>query len=193
MMERIQHFGKTLYYEGTQSLHANGHIIYIIGDLGYFESVNKETLKNAFQRYQHMGLLASHSVVAKPAFEADTQDPHGNPASKRPIQNITVFYVDTKLENQALRFLSKEPRDLYRQIYSYNKASSKTSNKISSGTEPTIYKTKLWELVETIGKYRREGKHRRDNETTGTHRIFCPPNPVRKADVTHCWNGQGYF
>jgi Glycerol-3-phosphate acyltransferase C-terminal region len=44
-MELLQ-LGKTLYHQG---------------DLSYFEAVNKETLKNAYQRYEEEGMI----LVAK--------------------------------------------------------------------------------------------------------------------------------
>jgi hypothetical protein len=47
VQDRAQLFGKTLYHQG---------------DLSYFEAVNKETLKNAYTRFEEEGMI----VVAKP-------------------------------------------------------------------------------------------------------------------------------
>ena len=43
---KLSQLGKTLYHQG---------------DLSYFEAVNKETLKNAYQRYEEEGMI----LVAK--------------------------------------------------------------------------------------------------------------------------------
>ncbi|KND00860.1 uncharacterized protein SPPG_03964 [Spizellomyces punctatus DAOM BR117] len=58
-MNRVQFFGKTLYYEG---------------DLSYFESVNKETLKNAFLRLKDMGVLLIRKGPTPPSKTAPYVD-----------------------------------------------------------------------------------------------------------------------
>jgi hypothetical protein len=51
-MDRSQIFGKTLYYEG---------------DVSYFEAVNKETIANAIQRLQQMGIVRIKKGAVPPA------------------------------------------------------------------------------------------------------------------------------
>ncbi|KAI8909284.1 hypothetical protein DFJ77DRAFT_512992 [Powellomyces hirtus] len=52
VMNRAQYLGKTLYYEG---------------DLSYFESVNKETLKNAMARFKDMGVILTLKSPTQPS------------------------------------------------------------------------------------------------------------------------------
>ncbi|KAJ3016431.1 hypothetical protein HKX48_004039 [Thoreauomyces humboldtii] len=52
VMNRAQYLGKTLYYEG---------------DLSYFESVNKETLKNAISRFRDMGVILTRKSAQIPS------------------------------------------------------------------------------------------------------------------------------
>ncbi|KAJ3176524.1 hypothetical protein HDU87_005218 [Geranomyces variabilis] len=52
VMNRAQYLGKTLYYEG---------------DLSYFESINKETLKNAMARFKDMGVILTVKSASQPA------------------------------------------------------------------------------------------------------------------------------
>jgi hypothetical protein len=96
---RTQSLGKTLYYQG---------------DLSYLEAVNKETLNNAFVRYEEQNILLKRR--------------HLNP---KPWSEVAVSPDYTpERQNGAL-----------------------------------IPRGHLWELVERIGRFRREGKNRRDNAT----------------------------
>eukprot|EP00160_Parvularia_atlantis_P015407 Unigene4375_Nuclearia_a/m.13357 Unigene4375_Nuclearia_a/g.13357 ORF Unigene4375_Nuclearia_a/g.13357 Unigene4375_Nuclearia_a/m.13357 type:complete len:723 (+) Unigene4375_Nuclearia_a:178-2346(+) len=89
--QRLQKFGVTMYY---------------VGDLSYFEAINKETLKNAWQRLQEVGAL-----------------------QRTRSDKTEVFQVTPRFEE----------RD----------------------------RAPLRRLVEEIGRFRREGKNRRDNANTG--------------------------
>ncbi|KAJ3032685.1 hypothetical protein HDV00_007205 [Rhizophlyctis rosea] len=57
-MNRAQQFGKTLYYEG---------------DLSYFESINKETFKNALSRLCDMGVILTHKGPTPPPVAVVTE------------------------------------------------------------------------------------------------------------------------
>lgn len=96
---RTQALGKTLYYQG---------------DLSYLEAVNKETLSNAFMRYEEQHILLKKR--------------HLNPKSWSEVA-VSPDYTPER-QNGVL-----------------------------------IPRGHLWELVERIGKFRREGKNRRDNAT----------------------------
>lgn len=89
---------------------------------------------------------------------------------------VTLYSLNSDLEKEILLFWN-EPLPAvgtaYKNIYSFDKDLQSTSH-IASRPIPvahrvpkTIYQTRLWDIVETIGKYRREGKHRRDNQITG--------------------------
>ncbi|CAJ0747851.1 21784_t:CDS:10 [Entrophospora sp. SA101] len=100
---KCQIFGKTLYYQG---------------DLSYFESINKETLKNAFIKLEDEDIIRvkrsrNTKIMTTVALHPD--------------------YVPTRNKEGAI--------------------------------EP---KGNLWDLVERIGKFRREGKNRRDNATVSS-------------------------
>ncbi|KAI9365062.1 hypothetical protein BD770DRAFT_433317 [Pilaira anomala] len=99
---RTQSLGKTLYYQG---------------DLSYLEAVNKETLGNAFTRYEEQNILLKRR--------------HPGPKSWSEVA-ISRDYMPER-QNGIL-----------------------------------IPRGHLWELVERIGRFRREGKNRRDNATVST-------------------------
>ncbi|KAI8993177.1 hypothetical protein BDB01DRAFT_775443 [Pilobolus umbonatus] len=99
---RTQALGKTLYYQG---------------DLSYLEAVNKETLSNAFIRYEEQNILLKRR--------------HPTPKPWSEVA-ISADYVPQR-QNGVL-----------------------------------IPRGNLWELVERIGGFRREGKNRRDNATVST-------------------------
>ncbi|CAG8544898.1 12251_t:CDS:10 [Ambispora gerdemannii] len=100
---KCQLFGKTLYYQG---------------DLSYFEAISKETLKNAFIRYEQIGIIKVER----------------SQNSKVPTTiALCPDYVPTRNAEGAIE---------------------------ASG--------KLWDFVEHVGKFRREGKNRRDNMTVSS-------------------------
>ncbi|KAI8979677.1 hypothetical protein BDF20DRAFT_906184 [Mycotypha africana] len=106
----------TLFAKRTQSL---GKTLYYQGDLSYLEACNKETLSNAFLRYQEQGILlkrTNHAANTKPWSEVA----------------ISPDYTPER-QNGSL-----------------------------------IPRGHLWELVDRIGRFRREGKNRRDNATVST-------------------------
>jgi hypothetical protein len=113
------------------------------GDLGYFESINKETIMNAFKRYQDLGLLTKKTVQPSTTNETGVPDPP------------TVLYaVHSNYVGEATALLGQQPEGLYKDFYAFS-------------NDTKLVKTKLWDFCEQIGRFRREGKHRRDNETTG--------------------------
>ncbi|GAA5798730.1 glycerol-3-phosphate acyltransferase [Helicostylum pulchrum] len=99
---RTQSLGKTLYYQG---------------DLSYLEAVNKETLSNAFTRYEEKNILLKRR--------------HPGP---KPWSEVAVSSDYTPERQNGI----------------------------------LIPRGHLWELVERIGRFRREGKNRRDNATVST-------------------------
>lgn len=99
---RTQAMGKTLYYQG---------------DLSYLEAVNKETLSNAFTRYEEKEIILKRR--------------HNYPKPWSEV-SISPDYVPERLNGVLI------PRG------------------------------HIWELVERIGLFRREGKNRRDNATVST-------------------------
>ncbi|KAI9334276.1 putative acyltransferase [Obelidium mucronatum] len=106
--DQAQFLGKTLYYEG---------------DLSYFEAVNKETLKNGFQRLKDMGVLISRKVKRGGA------------------DNVPVVALASEWS----------PQDTFDEKWRH-----------------FMPEGRLWELCEQIGKFRREGKNRRDTATVAT-------------------------
>ncbi|KAI8643609.1 hypothetical protein BD408DRAFT_414566 [Parasitella parasitica] len=107
---RTQSLGKTLYYQG---------------DLSYLEAVNKETLSNAFVRYEEQNILLKRR--------------HSSP---KPWSEVAVSPAYTPERQNGILM----PRG------------------------------HLWELVDHIGRFRREGKNRRDNATVSTR-------VLRMADI----------
>lgn len=99
---RTQSLGKTLYYQG---------------DLSYLEAVNKETLSNAFVRYEEQDILLKKR--------------HSNP---KPWSEVAISPAYTPERQNGILM----PRG------------------------------HLWELVDHIGRFRREGKNRRDNATVSS-------------------------
>ncbi|KAI8371392.1 uncharacterized protein BYT42DRAFT_622292 [Radiomyces spectabilis] len=104
---RVQALGKTLYYQG---------------DLSYLEAVNKETLSNAFVRYEEQHILVKRR--------------HGSPKPRSEV-SLEPAYVPERMNGVLI------PRG------------------------------HLWELVERIGTFRREGKNRRDNATGTCIQKLC--------------------
>lgn len=125
VQDTAQLLGKTLYHQG---------------DLSYFEAVNKETLKNAFQLFDEEGIL----LIRKPSSK-DKKSPSlcrladdWTPARERsPVPDVSQ---------------SEEQID---------EARNGDSSRI-------IPEGRLWAFIETIAKSRREGKNRRDGATVST-------------------------
>lgn len=146
LMKRTQQFAKTLYYQG---------------DLGYFESINKETLRNAYKRYEGMGLLRSKVITNEASKKGESNADLNAPPI---LLESTLYFVDPEVEREAANLIKASEKTV----------SSKSTHKSPAFNEAEpeytnaqVYGTKLWDFVEGIGKFRREGKHRRDNEVTG--------------------------
>lgn len=125
------------------------------GDLGYYEAINKETIKNALKRYTDMGVLLQE---------------HHHEGDK---SNQIYYLLNSEIEKEAVRCLDQPlPQGLYMFSYQFDLRSKHASPSPPSSLSPApaakhMYETQLWNLVEFIGQYRREGKHRRDNQLTG--------------------------
>jgi hypothetical protein len=161
------------------------------GDLGYFESINKETLKNALRRYKNMGFLVTKTVYSSDLGPAEVVDA----AKSRPMNSLgiqqstnkqqtlsatTLFAVHPDLEAEVLPFINQPIPVLgtpYQSVYQLPSRETITTGKrrltdssgrpLSTAAITNVYGTRLWLFAEEIGKFRREGKHRRDNEVTG--------------------------
>ena len=193
LMDRVQHFGKTLYYEG---------------DLGYFESINRITLKNAFNRYQEMGIIIQRQYPIANAKSPPQQQQPGGEEERMGV----VYAVSPEYEDEAVSFM-RDPKHVYASVYEFQqRPTSNNTHSIQphpptipivstrnvndenlvgvpvpggrSRRRGTIYGTRLWDFVEEVGKFRREGKHRRDNEVTGK-RTLTLASLVRQAQQHH--------
>jgi 1-acyl-sn-glycerol-3-phosphate acyltransferase len=117
-MERLQLFGKTLFYEG---------------DAIYLESIAKETLKNAIYRLVEMGVLTSRKGLLP-----------GAAPTEKPVRLLSLSKDWVPEFALPLLSLNRAPQ------------------------EDPKPEGRLWSLVERIGRYRREGKQRRDNMSVAT-------------------------
>ena len=106
-VERVVLFGKTLYYQG---------------DISYLESINKETLKNAYDRLREKGILLTSRPRA---------------ARQRSMVALHPSWCPMR-QPDSNEVLAQGP---------------------------------LWEMVDRVGGFRREGKNRRDNATV-SHRVL---------------------
>jgi hypothetical protein len=129
--------------------------------LGYFESINKETLRNAYKRYEGMGLLRSKVITNEASKKGESNADLNAPPI---LLESTLYFVDPEVEREAANLIKASEKTV----------SSKSTHKSPAFNEAEpeytnaqVYGTKLWDFVEGIGKFRREGKHRRDNEVTG--------------------------
>ncbi|KAL7272195.1 hypothetical protein RUND412_005023 [Rhizina undulata] len=122
--DMAQLLGKTLYHQG---------------DLSYFEAVNKETLKNSFQRFEEEGIIEVRKTHPSP--------PPPSPASS---SSSAAAAADKPLQ-PVLRIAPKwrPQRD-------------------QDGKGKILATGRLWEFIEKIAISRREGKNRRDNASVGT-------------------------
>ncbi|KAJ3139084.1 hypothetical protein HK100_012001 [Physocladia obscura] len=151
-LDKAQFLGKTLYYEG---------------DLSYFEAVNKETLKNGFQRLKEMGVILFRKVkkgnenvtmvalsldwCPKTALPKPPKCSKTGKGSEEVKSNNTIFtsiFGGGKPEPKISLDGTDTPQDYFDETWRY-----------------FVPEGKLWELCEQIGRYRREGKNRRDTAT----------------------------
>ncbi|KAI8824355.1 acyltransferase-domain-containing protein [Fimicolochytrium jonesii] len=230
-MNRAQYLGKTLYYEG---------------DLSYFESINKETIKNALARFKDMGVVLTHKSPLPPSKTAPYLDvsmlppkrdprlpvpsgtvpaPPPQPASGTSITWIaiapeyiprdrlppTIVAFQARAAAEAASILESDkatvnasavdlfqagtvaavpafptsklrrPRDRRPgQVPSGTSAIPEVQNTASAATYPLTPppeediqdpwsdihpESALWDFCEHIGRFRREGKNRRDTAT----------------------------
>ncbi len=134
--------------------------------MSYFESINKETIKNALTRLLDMGVILIHKGPQPPssvkaAAASDKKQtwiavhPDWMPPEPLPsLQNLDKTQVAPGLEN--------EQNDTISAWYFHEQ------------------KGKLWDFCEHIGKFRREGKNRRDTATVSSR-------VLRLARMTSLW------
>ena len=118
-----QLFGRTLYHQG---------------DLSYFESINKEALKNAYTRCQEEGIILVSKRIPTPTGTVQPSSSTAAQAANAEAAAITMVRI----------------------------APEWTPHRDASTGEITP-EGKLWEFVERIAAHRREGKNRRDGATVG--------------------------
>ncbi|KAJ3412640.1 hypothetical protein HDV05_000451 [Chytridiales sp. JEL 0842] len=185
-MEKAQHFGKTLYYEG---------------DLSYLEAVNKETMKNAVLRLRDMGVLLykkstpSQTPPSNPALlDGWTPSPSKEglvnwvalhpdyaPAKEMPapVVEVDVGVPSKEAESQSFALRHNNYKTVVGIPTSANPTSAARHSDVEkvAPQEETLSNSqfeawaqyqpegKLWDLCESIGRFRREGKNRRDTST----------------------------
>ncbi|KAF8453136.1 acyltransferase [Terfezia claveryi] len=124
--EMAQLLGKTLYHQG---------------DLSYFEAVNKQTIANAFLRFEEEGII----LVKKP--------------STTPPSLPEKFTPATTTSSSAIATTPPQPTGpLYRLNPEWQPSRDPSTGAI-------IPEGRLWDFVENIARSRREGKNRRDGKT----------------------------
>ncbi|ORY52918.1 putative acyltransferase [Rhizoclosmatium globosum] len=149
--DKAQFLGKTLYYEG---------------DLSYFEAVNKETLKNGFERLKAMGVLLYRKVkrgmdsVPVVALAPEWLPPR--PLPKSPKANSPTTDVKDAVKNRFTSLFGSKPAEPSLLSLDGTETPQDSFDENWRYFQP---EGKLWELCEQIGKYRREGKNRRDTAT----------------------------
>ena len=123
--EMAQLLGKTLYHQG---------------DLSYFEAVNKQTIANAFLRFEDEGII----LVKKPS-----TTPPPPPEASTPT---------TSPSSSAMNPPPQPTGPLYRLHPEWQPSRDPATGEI-------IPEGRLWDFVEKIARSRREGKNRRDGKT----------------------------
>ncbi|KAI9205226.1 putative acyltransferase [Polychytrium aggregatum] len=153
-LDRAQAFGKTLYFEG---------------DISYFESVNKETIKNAITRLMEMGVLLCRKFIPVPG--SSSEDNELPRPMELPSVEPTVRPNQPKTPKPALpsvkSYLAVHPNWLPPENLPPVRLGSSEQHLESVHDQWVRHKPagKLWELCEHISTFRREGKNRRDTET----------------------------
>ncbi|RKO84340.1 hypothetical protein BDK51DRAFT_46496 [Blyttiomyces helicus] len=218
-MNRAQYFGKTLYYEG---------------DLSYFESVNKETLKNALLRLKQLGVILMHkgpapppppappATASNPTIRPSLRSPPGERHGPRPSapapavgpKHHATMAIPPEPRASAAAAAAPDPDEntgvapvpTPESVGQKEPPTKTTTENDSAGpqqpqrrrtpppTPPPVTTAdptyqpwfnlrphgRLWDLCEQIGRFRREGKNRRD---TGTVAIRV----LRLARVAGYW------
>ena len=151
--------------------------MYHEGDLSYFEAINKETIRNALNRLLDMGLILIYKGTVPPLLMKAKQT--GS------IQSWISVHPDWIPQSALPSFIDLN-------------ASQSTKADISSfmdvrapGLEDEKEDTlsvwyfhrpagRLWDFCEKIGKFRREGKNRRDSQTVASR-------VLRLARLSRLW------
>lgn len=132
--DMAQLLGKTLYHQG---------------DLSYFEAVNKQTIANAFLKFEQEGIILVRKPNASPP-----------PLSQSPIAPHTTSHP-TKTPPTTTASAHPPPQqtgNLYSLAPEWQPSRDPSTGAI-------IPQGRLWDFVEKIAKSRREGKNRRDGAT----------------------------
>ncbi|KAF2129366.1 glycerol-3-phosphate acyltransferase [Dothidotthia symphoricarpi CBS 119687] len=133
VQDRAQLFGKTLYHQG---------------DLSYFEAVNKETLKNAYTRFEEEGMIVVTKAKGKNV-----------PATIR----LAEGWVPERRAADATDTDSKPKTEAEADVVAEDDATA------GIYADQTIVPAgPLWRFAERISLSRREGKNRRDGATVHT-------------------------
>ena len=125
--DMAQLLGKTLYHQG---------------DLSYFEAVNKQTIANAFLKFEQEGII----LVRKPN------------ASPPPLSSYPDTATKTPTTTPSIHLQSQQTGNLYSLAPEWQPSRDPSAGAI-------IPQGRLWDFVEKIAKSRREGKNRRDGAT----------------------------
>ena len=151
-LNRCQFFAKTLYYEG---------------DLSYFESINKETIKNALTRLQDMGIILLYKGAYPPTYS--------KPAAVNEKKQTWISVHPDWIPFDPLPSLSRRDKV---------QIAPGLENEVHDTISPWYFheqKGKLWDFCEHIGKFRREGKNRRDTATVSSR-------VLRLARMSSLWS-----
>lgn len=152
--------------------------MYYEGDLSYFEAINKETIKNALSRQVDMGLILLHRGQAPPLQMTPSMT-----ASTANIQTWISVHPDW-IPTYALPSFSKADFDTLNEKQKYKIDKMPAFEKKIEDTLSVWYHHRpagiLWDFCEKIGKFRREGKNRRDSQTVASR-------VLRLARLSRLW------
>ncbi|KAI9665512.1 MAG: hypothetical protein M1831_001654 [Alyxoria varia] len=132
-----QHLGKTLFAQG---------------DLSYFEAVNKETLKNAYQRFEEEGIIVTRKI------RGDANKSGGDKA-KGPVALVRLAdeWMPQRQHGKKSNGYSNGNRDRI--------STQSVLSDIETGERMSLQpQGRLWEFCEEISQSRLEGKNRRDGD-----------------------------
>lgn len=141
-----------------------------LGDVSYFEAINQETLGNAMLRLKEMGMI---NVFDGPKPPSERFSGTGSrwiclSAAWTPTERLPeLAYSDIETH------LKRKKKD-----HSENPWSELNMTQVSKDSVPDDFgfqnwyrirpKGRLWDFCEAIGRFRREGKNRRDTSTVAT-------------------------
>lgn len=107
--------------EGSSELKASlqlGKTLYHQGDLSYFEAVNKETLKNAFQLFEEEGIVMlaksketkkSATIKLVPAWTPDRDAETGDIVPRGKLWDFIETIALSRREGQVFSFINNPP------------------------------------------------------------------------------------